>query len=353
MNILDILSGVGYALDTPGAYTRGALAGSPGKRKSGREMLEALGLAGREEGKWDMGDFTGFGAEMLLDPLNLVGVGALKKVLGLAGKAKSANAASDALRASGGMPEEIVDLLHPSMLESPGKPKPWYHGTPHAFDKFQEGRAPYFADRGEVASGYAMSNGLDASDQFIPDDGFLRRPGVPDDAVANSYFDAFRGIHGDDAAASSYKRGGSLDIPGLVNEAEGHLARKGDAGTDALYKAVRPHYDRNVLPRNVRKHFLDVRNPYSVGADAFDELDEDVVSAFSGTARGMGHDAIQHPGAYAGDAAGLPEFNVTAAMDPSQVYSPWVAPRKKRVPKASPIAAAIFGHNAMARGYGD
>jgi hypothetical protein len=41
--LLSALGTVGYALDTPGAYTRGLLAGRPGERVDGRDMLESLG----------------------------------------------------------------------------------------------------------------------------------------------------------------------------------------------------------------------------------------------------------------------------------------------------------------------
>lgn len=73
MNLWDVLSGVGYALDTPGALTRGVLAGRPGTRASGREMLEALGVLGPNQSGLDAGDVAGFGADMLVDPVNLLG----------------------------------------------------------------------------------------------------------------------------------------------------------------------------------------------------------------------------------------------------------------------------------------
>ena len=44
MNLLDILTDIGYVLDTPGALTRGLLAGRPGERVGGREMLTEWGL---------------------------------------------------------------------------------------------------------------------------------------------------------------------------------------------------------------------------------------------------------------------------------------------------------------------
>lgn len=70
-DFMEILGALGYLLDTPGAYTRGMIAGRPGERVSGREMLEAYGLSANQEGL-DLGDVLGFGADVLVDPLNLM-----------------------------------------------------------------------------------------------------------------------------------------------------------------------------------------------------------------------------------------------------------------------------------------
>jgi len=64
------LSAFGYALDTPGAFVRGVLAGDPlsvfgtsDERVTGRELLRQYGLAGPED-SW--GNFAGgMGAEIL------------------------------------------------------------------------------------------------------------------------------------------------------------------------------------------------------------------------------------------------------------------------------------------------
>lgn len=70
--VLELLSGLGYVLDTPGALTRGLLSGRPGERASGRDMLESWGVLGANQEGLDWGDAAGFGAEMLVDPLNLL-----------------------------------------------------------------------------------------------------------------------------------------------------------------------------------------------------------------------------------------------------------------------------------------
>jgi GNAT superfamily N-acetyltransferase len=84
--IRDTLGAVGYALDTPGAYTRGLLAGRPGQRVGGREMLQDWGVVGENRPGLDWGDAAGFGAEMLLDPLNAIGLGLIGRTAKLAPK---------------------------------------------------------------------------------------------------------------------------------------------------------------------------------------------------------------------------------------------------------------------------
>lgn len=64
--IMGLGSGVLDALDMPGSYLRGALAGRPGDRLSGQEMLSEWGMD-------DPGAAMGFGAELIADPLNILG----------------------------------------------------------------------------------------------------------------------------------------------------------------------------------------------------------------------------------------------------------------------------------------
>lgn len=86
-----------WALDTPGAFARGTIAGGLGRgmseafasedeRTSGREMLRERGLVGEEDNwaNW----FAGVGAEVVTDPLNYA-TGAIR-ALGTAGRAADA-----------------------------------------------------------------------------------------------------------------------------------------------------------------------------------------------------------------------------------------------------------------------
>lgn len=91
MGIMDAVEGIGYALDTPRALAHGAVAniadavrGRKSRdswRASGRDMLESLGVLDANQEGLDAGDVAGMGAEMFLDPLNLVGAGIATKLL--------------------------------------------------------------------------------------------------------------------------------------------------------------------------------------------------------------------------------------------------------------------------------
>lgn len=76
--LLELLSGVGYVLDTPGALLRGALSGKVGERATGREMLDSWGVTNSSDDGFGS-DAAGFAADLIADPLNLVGGGLAKK----------------------------------------------------------------------------------------------------------------------------------------------------------------------------------------------------------------------------------------------------------------------------------
>ncbi len=74
MGILgDALGMAGSAISAPGDYTRGLLAGRPGERMGGRDLLRHYGLAG-EEDNW--GNFLGgMATDVLTDPLTYATMG--------------------------------------------------------------------------------------------------------------------------------------------------------------------------------------------------------------------------------------------------------------------------------------
>lgn len=173
--LMDLLSGVGNVLDTPGRFTRTAMVGrnpfssvfDPSQGASGRDVLEHYGMAGPNQEGLDAGDVGGFLAEMILDPTNLIGSGLLAKLPGKASRAKAANRGIEAAnqlslkqRLQGFMPEEVAKLT--KIVDETGKPKVMYHGTPHVFDRPDSskwdknalyGPGHYTTDSGVVAGG--------------------------------------------------------------------------------------------------------------------------------------------------------------------------------------------------------
>jgi len=97
-DILGIAESVGYAVDTPRALAYGLLAGRPGERVGGRELLEQYGLVGANiPNQLDWGDVAGFGLETIADPADWLGAGLLGW-LGMGRKAaKAAGLAEDVI----------------------------------------------------------------------------------------------------------------------------------------------------------------------------------------------------------------------------------------------------------------
>lgn len=94
------MSGVGDTLNAPGAYARGLLAGEPGKRRGGRELLEKWGLLKKKEEDegLDSGDAAGFVADILTDPLTYAGGWAAKAGVKALQAARGANTAKTAVQ---------------------------------------------------------------------------------------------------------------------------------------------------------------------------------------------------------------------------------------------------------------
>ncbi len=87
--LFEAMGDVGYLMDTPGAYLRGALSGNLGQRASGQDMLQSWGL--------DAGPMGGMAAEMVADPFALAGLagGAYKGIQGLTKGAQALSHADD------------------------------------------------------------------------------------------------------------------------------------------------------------------------------------------------------------------------------------------------------------------
>ncbi len=123
MSLMDALGGVGYALDTPGALIRGLLAGKPGHRATGREML---GIPDNQPGL-DTGDVMGFGAEVITDPLTWLGLPLASKGLRALSGATKAAAHAKAASAMRGAPRGVGTTVA-RLMRGPTTKKTHYGG---------------------------------------------------------------------------------------------------------------------------------------------------------------------------------------------------------------------------------
>jgi hypothetical protein len=381
--LLEALGAVGYAFDTPGALLRGALIGRPGERASGREMLEALGYSANQEGL-DLGDVLGFGAEMVLDPLNLLpGYAALKGAKHLK-RTKALNKASDALLEAGGMPAEIAAR---TLVRDPvtGQPTRLYHGTKTVFDKFDaksqdagvfndfDEVAAYLTDGPELASDYAMPQGTgvhgvgpitpdyagnvrmqfaDVRKPFVNEGDELlqlsKMAGTPDSMPEDiARYIETNYVNQADSATASRNRSRYL---GYAPAADAALKIKGSPYTSndikSLVKALIESEGRHdyILPPNRRVYSAlghlheDVQG---VGLIRQMQLDNFAATKPAGAIpmsphfqhsaanehlRNLGYDAIQHTGSKRVGGRGFAYDNVTIPFDVDQIYSPWVVP---------------------------
>jgi hypothetical protein len=147
--LLEALGWVGNVLDTPGSVVRGMLAGDPSRamggvfdpeqRVGGREMLETWGALDPNEEGLDWGDAAGFGADVLLDPLSLLGAGAGAKLA-----TKGAKRAATGLADEAGQLGKALTEFHADEVGS--MPNPFAGSAPAA------GLAPTFYSRLEEAA---------------------------------------------------------------------------------------------------------------------------------------------------------------------------------------------------------
>ena len=280
MNLLDALSGIGTVLDTPGAMLRTGLAGEnpfaavfdTDKRVSGRDLLERYGLADENEDQgWipDMGDIGGFAAEMLLDPTNLIGGGLLKRLIGSAGKAKTANrgieaanALSQQQRAMGFMPEEVAKLT--KIVDEFGNPKEMYHGTPHVFDKYDLDKLDPYALYGKGV--YTTQSPVVAGEYSHKGASELKR-------AATSADPRLADLKHRKEVVKSYNRKNRDVSENLLGEnfdesvrLEKRWEKSWDVSDriDEMIEARLEEVSSNAATPNVRQHFIDARNPLNI-----------------------------------------------------------------------------------------
>lgn len=393
MGLLELLGGVGDVLDTPGRFTRTALAGrnpfsavfDPSQGVSGRDLLQQYGMVGENQDGFDGGDVGGFLAEMLLDPTNLIGgMGLAKKLVG-ASRARAANKGIEAAnklsltqRLQGFMPEEVAKLT--KIVDETGAPKKMYHGTPAVFDRFDAekfdpnalyGKGVYTTDSPLIASDYSDKGRSALASSVLKSDGRIADLNRRKELVKD------------------YARNNRQTIQKLPNEAidevtrlEGRWEKSWDVRDklDEMLEARRNEVLSKSVAPNVRQHYIDARNPFDIEATHsadeinrivrtvhpkanYDEIvgkygiDGDTFMRDAVTSQDLGnqmlkkagYDAINHTG---GRNTGGAAHNVTIALDPSQVYLPYIAKEiqeLKKIPKVGPLLASLLGQQAMAR----
>lgn len=418
--LLDALGWAGESLDKPGAAMRGLLAGRPGElanlipfsdtlgftdpsqRTSGRGLLEQYSLLSpKQEGEaFGLGDLAGIGVEMLLDPTNLVGAGAIKKLIGVQRGVRAANANREMLLAKGAMPEEIAKLT--KVIDEAGNPVATYHGTPHAYDKPDwskmdpeglYGPEYYSTESPELASEYSSKGAVTRYEQRPDLAQYLNEQSIELEAKLR---DARRRKlsfpYGDRARYAAELE--ELDIfneMSPITELRNTLIGTDEDKLTRLIQSrmvqSRPHLAGmfNEIPpaQNVRKQFLDFRNPFDVesrypiqeadrilmegpgtdryfssrpragqesspfGGEIYKSLADELGSkeAANAALRQSGYDSIQHIGGM----IGAPRHQVHIAFDPSQIYQPLVVGGPRKVPSMSPLLAALGAHNVGAR----
>lgn len=446
--LLDILGGVGDVLDTPGRFTRTALAGrnpfatvfDPSKGVSGRDLLQQYGMVGENRDGLDGGDIGGFLAEMALDPTNLIGGGLLAKVMGKASKARlankgieAANALSLKQRLQGFMPEEVAKLT--KIVDETGQPKRMFHGTAHVYDKPDPskwhpdalyGPGHYTTDSTEVASSYTKKEATgryptmdEIRDHFKPGsivpsygggrdkvielieggpagwsvkvqavDGsgnpLRERPRIHSTApkvvdpehVRMAFIDARNPLNIDEPVTTitaplekQLIQRNRDDIRAAIADAKQSRnkvqwlknAPDEDVGYSSFGQSIRDPESvkriRETLTQlatankenavNRLRNQLPFRHkatlsPRMTGEDVYNLIGNDGV-------REAGYDAINYIG---GRNTGGAAHNVTIALDPSQVYLPYIAKEIEKlmqVPNAKPLVSALLGQNTMAR----
>lgn len=435
--LLDALQWAGESLDKPGAALRGLLAGrpdqlanlipfsdtfgitDPSQRVSGRGLLEQYGmLSPKSEGEgFGLGDIAGMGVEMALDPTNLVGAGALKKLIGVRRAALASNANRDMLLAKGAMPEEVAKLT--KAVDNFGSPVATYHGTPHVFDQYDlskmnpeslYGPGVYTTVAPDIASEYVDKGAKDIIDHAK----LLEASDVVHKKAEAARRSLEKGLGqyamiapaGKEHLQARLDRLAHLDY---IFEDVGRVAKDPGYRQEILqsYPELSKIFDATITPapRNVRKQFLDIRNPFDIektftsdeasrmgklltgdpsvdfragyegvqgqqiydslvravedigeeGTQLLPDLADRVTNLYPKAGanellKQLGFDAITHTGGGRMGGGNL-MHQVYMALDPRQIYQPLVVGGPQHVPSTSPLLAAMLGQNVLARAY--
>lgn len=337
-------------------------------------MLESWGALSPNQDGLDWGDVAGFGADLVVDPLNLLGAGMVKRGLGLADDVARSNKVREAMLAKGAMPEEVARLT--KVVDDSGMPVRNFHGTPWSWDgRFDisknapsdgllAGPGAYFTNDPGIASEYALKNII----------GYSGKHHGPN--VKSAYLDArnpfpFEGISTADkkrAIAESWLRNVEKSYPygmeWLRSNADQHMDKFGEVlplsldelqpwlegatnermwnGLQRLGKAVRGEHDASM-----REMLL--KSPLRYYARGNSVSPTPSATLLNKSLQDAGYDAISYPGGMA--TMGRPHDAINI-FDPSQIYYPAVAPAERVAPSINPILAALAAINATQAGTG-
>ena len=319
-----------YALDTPGAYARGALSGRLGRRASGEDVLRSWGA--KDPNKW-----AGIAAEMVLDPINLIPGGLGLKALRGAKAATAANKATRIMIKKGAMPRRLA--AETSVMDKAGKPMAVYHGTQFPFEKVDLSKSDpaslygpgfYTTKSPRVASGYAERK------SFMPGmgKGHHRAPHVRKAFMhSKKMFDVDANVTPDDlkriakAAIPITKRESLGDISGELKklwawDAEGRpLVKKGRPSD--IYGPPMP------TKKQLYNDLVNLIEQWGTADDAIDVSGE-ARAIVNEILRAAGFDSIKHVG---GALTGGAAHNVhIGLLGESQMFKPWIAPALQQVP---------------------
>lgn len=323
---MSLLEDAFYALDTPGAYARGALSGRLGKRASGEDVLRAWGV--NDPNKW-----AGIAAEMVLDPINLIPGGLGLKALRGVKTAKAANKATRIMVRKGAMPAELAAS---TLVGKGGKPTALYHGTQFPFDKVDLSKADPQAIYGpgfyntvdpKIASGYADTK---MGPAVLP--AAERSPHVRKSFMhSKKVFDVDSNLAPDDLKRiiKVMREKGYPDVAGKLE--------------DDFKVALRPPKDKSVSFSNPKKQ--DIYN--ALGDRLYAWTTPNGRDTINGILRKAGYDSIKHVG---GKLTSTAHDVHIGLLGESQMFKPWVAPAMRKIPRPGRqiglLAAGAGGYQA-------
>lgn len=315
--ILGFGSGALDVLDMPGSYARGALAGQFGERLGGREMLEEWGVLGENEEGLDTGDVAGFGVDVVVDPLNLIGLGLAGKTARGAKAAKASNQSSEAMRAAGAMPEEIAAVT--KMVDDSGRPVPYYASELDTV----EGAYPLM--RSDQAGDLSKNHGLNPKPQKYFVD--ARNPLDMNRPLTKDEFSRMSKI-------SDQIRKDNLDDLRIYDPASFmRAARKKEFAAESLHDAVADA--KRIAQSNAEFTGHDVPGAAIRGRDLTPgPLDNYTAGGQMEAFRRLGVDAL------------IDGDFLDRVLNRGMIYAGEIAPALQNVPRVSPIVAALLAHNA-------